>query len=1446
MLIFALLLFPAGAHARDSFTVYLDDRAPDGNYTVDGSSYYVDVGGNNYISSYGSFCIAVNLGSGGSAPGKSLVLTSQQATMYDYPHIRHYVKGSNSSYCTFDFNGISGTESDPFSVRLTGTNPYFFTNDIHDSGRWYMGFGCGNKDVGLGVAHLGDGIGSPNFIHFSSNGGTKWLLCGLTSGDYYSATWTSLFGAAYALQTDNGLAHWQFDPFGNGNNLRANAAMTTTLFGAGYLDLCAGLANGWSIAGFGDSNYLATIAKDTGSTEQVKGIYHYSGSAVLFGGAYASSSPTSFCNWTIGPSADVAEWAFGGDNTLSATADWSRTGDDILHVHANLFGAGYNYESDDSFCDWTIGSFGQTDAGIGNSLVATANGTNFDSSSKGSYAEANLFGAACNFSSENAFLRWTIGNFLGDQSLTTSATAAENGASIPYVHANLFGAGYNYESDDSFCDWTIGNFENNNKLISVAKFTNSGSSNHTYAEANLFGAACNHRSSRAFCNWSIGDIGDGNALLACACDSSGGTPPFTHANLFGAGCNFCSPNSFCNWTLGDAGENNTYATAVSNYSRETFNITYANIFGAACSYGGKEFLPTNTVGPGQAPWDVLCSHAFCNWTIGTFGDGTAIGTSAYAYGYDNSNLFSTQIRASLFGAAYNVYGPESFCNWTVEFQGNATMAAFGADGGSNGGVNIFLAALGGDGNGSTAHFYDGMRFYFNDFGAGDPSVVIAAAKLSGNGWTVNTTSEPYVASAATYADQEGNQMRSYVVAQGIFPRAVALGPNFQLNVGRRRILDANWSVDRAAGPNSASCSNGTWETDASIRSGGTVDGVGPGTLHLLGAIAKARMVDGTDGSTLRIDGGWSVKCYAPVQDLHRIVIHDGTLEIKSSQDSDFEAAIGQLAENVAYVDPSNGKLYQGTASSQRDGRDGVVSLDFSNYPVSGRLTINADRGEAIRFGLREMDGVYAGTGSLLLTGNPATPKQQLLLTGSGSAPVFGVALDVDTVPDPAIPIDCHAVHMPEAVDATAMHNLLGGISRGQQITGTDYYWLDGDQSSELVLRAVSPYVAVNNLYLLWSEEEGRQGLVLMTLANGEAADGAFVAEDSSENEGDGDGGGGGDSLQPAPPQWLPTDYARSFVGGELAQLGAEVHWALGRAVAGHLAGQRCQKDPFFLLGIHSRIRRTTVDDFGYRGTIDGGILGWDAATSLTERSMLRCGIYAAHAHATMRCFGAASALGRKIRQNYWTGATFLSLEHRSATRLKGNFSITVGGSHVVNRAGRVDGEGNFFSARFSGSSTFYSVEGSHGLLRCGNFQIGPWAVLHYDWQRQDAYAETSTVASGAASLGKLNHSIGSILLGIGLERETMVCGGREAEVFAKIGWHCQARRHHSDAFATIDGTPLGGFLPPQNYGAHTSGLISLGIHGRFGRHWSASAHWYGEFANGKTDNHTNVQLCHAF
>jgi hypothetical protein len=178
-----------------------------------------------------------------------------------------------------------------------------------------------------------------------------------------------------------------------------------------------------------------------------------------------------------------------------------------------------------------------------------------------------------------------------------------------------------------------------------------------------------------------------------------------------------------------------------------------------------------------------------------------------------------------------------------------------------------------------------MRFYFNDLASphdSRPIVVVAALRL-GNAyypWNIDN-SNGYTATAYLDSMQENSTMAT------VSTLAVSLGPNLQLNVGRRRLLLSGWNELAQSGWKSPA-TNGTWEADASVEYGGTtfidvVEGdyirrISPGILTIIGGIAKAPNSADPVGAILRVNSGWEVNCFGYVRDLKGGISVRGSFE----------------------------------------------------------------------------------------------------------------------------------------------------------------------------------------------------------------------------------------------------------------------------------------------------------------------------------------------------------------------------------------------------------------------------------------------------------------------------------------------------------------------------------------------------------------------------------------
>ncbi|MDR3117492.1 MAG: autotransporter outer membrane beta-barrel domain-containing protein [Puniceicoccales bacterium] len=781
-------------------------------------------------------------------------------------------------------------------------------------------------------------------------------------------------------------------------------------------------------------------------------------------------------------------------------------------------------------------------------------------------------------------------------------------------------------------------------------------------------------------------------------------------------------------------------------------------------------------GPG---W-TMAKNGFHNWTIGNMVSGTTLSASGN--------------HAAVFGPAWVGSGTWGNCsNWTVEFQGSATLVTTGS-------ANAALATLGGAQNSD-------MRFYFNGLEEFAPSVTVAALNLDGD----------------RMATDGGAIQRG---------QALALGKNFQLNVGRARKLDENWATVRCSGPeNPTDCDNGTWETDASVGTGGRAEG-GVGTLHLLGTVAMAKNNSTTEGSILRVDSGWKVNCYQSVQDFRTIEIINGRMELRAERDAVFSAAASQLWVNIALLD-GDGNVFQNVKNSQYPSCDslraGLVSIDLSNYPVAGGLILKRASGEKILFGTSVSGNQNTQTGALVICGN-GNAKLTVVSKSDGTdlSPVFGLDIPGQgSNLNPSLPVNCWIVQMPDLENPADVGKLLNGLVREREKIGeTNYYRVKDGES--LVVKQGTEYAEITNLNLLWCEDPDCPGLHLATVDGGAvAATNPFAPK----------------TPVLVPPHFAPTEYARSFAHGALAELGIAADRAL-------LAEENfsCEGTGPFLGSRHSHLRRDEAGGFGYRGKLSGGLVGWRTARELSPRALLRPGACVSYARVRADFFGSAVSRRKDMHQRRWNAVFFATLEYCNAHQELSKFYAAAGAGRSRSRMDREDGHGHHFLARPGGAQAFAAVGGFRELLRSGNWKIGPRMGLSYNWQRQNGHGEICDIPAESAAVGAVGHHFLTTALGIGLEGDI---AGREnsrrrGQISSSLTWNCRALQHHSSPRASIQSTGLGEFAPAIAYGPRSSAAISLKIYRRLDLRWSLSAHWLGDVIHGRANSHAGAQLCYEF
>jgi hypothetical protein len=167
-------------------------------------------------------------------------------------------------------------------------------------------------------------------------------------------------------------------------------------------------------------------------------------------------------------------------------------------------------------------------------------------------------------------------------------------------------------------------------------------------------------------------------------------------------------------------------------------------------------------------------------------------------------------------------------------------------------------------------------------------------------------------------------------------RAVSIGSNFQLNIGMAR-PDGENADGLAAG--------------------------GPGTMNIIGAVAKAPNSANAANSIMRIGNGWTVNAFSKIENLSTIDIMNGKLVLMAAGKNTAEAASAfrHLKANISHsaFDGTAIKVYQNNGlvtdgenmeyiGQPKNNQYGPVAIKNSaKFPIGGSLLISD--GHGLRF-----------------------------------------------------------------------------------------------------------------------------------------------------------------------------------------------------------------------------------------------------------------------------------------------------------------------------------------------------------------------------------------------------------------------------------------------------------------------------------------------------------------
>jgi hypothetical protein len=585
---------------------------------------------------------------------------------------------------------------------------------------------------------------------------------------------------------------------------------------------------------------------------------------------------------------------FGDGNALSATSD-AAASVGYTDAFSSAVGlgaaAGSDEENENIFARDIMATFGD-----GNTLNATSGATATDGDNTSARSAASGLGMAIGEVNEcdtgNMAIIFGDGNVLSASSGVVADTSADARSSAVGLGIAVGFAG---EGSEAFSSDIVAVFGDGNALNAysgvTANIADGEKDIDACSTAAGLGMAAGETSGSTF-GGIVVTFGDGNALSA----SSGVTTSFpvveAHSSAVGLGIavGFAGEGSkaFSSDIVATFGANGVLSAASIAAATSENEDVFA--YSAATGLGAAVAIDPDNEAAGSMTWNVTAN----------FNGSQLVSALAYSTGADGANPKNVSVNA--FGADQtDVRRYDDYYDTIPEGHsvGDIAEGAYGWR------VGIFAAG---------EDIVEGEKTVA-DAVTGDSTVNILGAKMGANVAFPEEGSNTGKA-VITLGEDQGDSYSNYA-------RAFAIGENFEIYIGGR------------ADPETHSF------TPVAPALGTT------NVVNILGAIARGRMSDNTDGSSLAAGSGWTVNAYGPLNDLEDITVangstlnlfngasdvgeislNGGTLRIGSSPAGAFDGVISQIAERLEYTNPATGKIYKGS--------EGNIVIDGANYPWKG-------------------------------------------------------------------------------------------------------------------------------------------------------------------------------------------------------------------------------------------------------------------------------------------------------------------------------------------------------------------------------------------------------------------------------------------------------------------------------------------------------------------------------
>ncbi|MDR0428526.1 MAG: autotransporter outer membrane beta-barrel domain-containing protein, partial [Puniceicoccales bacterium] len=332
--------------------------------------------------------------------------------------------------------------------------------------------------------------------------------------------------------------------------------------------------------------------------------------------------------------------------------------------------------------------------------------------------------------------------------------------------------------------------------------------------------------------------------------------------------------------------------------------------------------------------------------------------------------------------------------------------------------------------------------------------------------------------------------------------------------------------------------------------------------------------------------------------------------------------------------------------------------------------------------------------------------------------------------------------------------------------------------------------------------------------------------------------------------FAPTDYARDYVNGSLAQTGTTIGSLLGNLLSDRMGNiKENNGDPFVsVMGLH--FTQKEINGFGHDGNIYGLAIGLDGIHKFNENFYVCYGVVGSYFQSKLDFYGIASGSGKDSRQTTSLTTLFGSCEWFNGKNLKRWLGGSLGGGYVHTKMHRRDDWGCSYLADFAGMQLHAQCEGAANILRKNGVQMGPWSSVYFSHIHQQGYEEISFAGNGvhSASIGAVDHNFLNFTIGVNVEKEMMNASRKttHSHISGKIGWDCQILRNHSSALANIDGAGYKPYMPVFGYRNRNSMVVTIRHHYYMGRHWEFSTHWLGNFNGTYGANELSSSIAYNF